>query len=70
MRKAVGRDIGSGAARFGSGEEDGAFGHHLNLFLELAGTGGAVDTAAAGENGVVAAGPIDGVARRGREKGE
>ena len=70
MREAVWRDVGGGAERDAVGVQHGAFGHHLNLFFELAASGRAVDAAAAGENGVVAASPIDGVVGRGREEGE
>ena len=59
----VGRDIGGGAQRHAIGVQDGAFGHHLNLFLEFAASRRAVDAAAAGEHGVAAAAPIDGIVR-------
>src|SRR5260370_13961971 len=70
MREAVWRDVGGGAQRDAVGVQDGAFGHHLNLFLEFAASRGAVDAAAAGQNGVAAASPIDGVLGSGSEEGE
>ena len=36
VREAVRRDVGGGAQRHAVGVQDGAFGHHLNLFLEFA----------------------------------
>ena len=63
----VGRDIGGGAQRHTIGVQDGAFRHHLNLFLEFAASRRAVDAAAAGEHRVAAARPIDGIAGRGSE---
>src|SRR5450759_3723458 len=66
----VRRNVGSGAERRPIGVQDGAFGHHPNLFLEFAASRRAVDAAAARENGVAAAPPIDGVARRGSEQRE
>src|ERR1035438_4832062 len=69
--EAVRRDVGGGAERHAIHVQDASFGHHLNLFLKVAASRRrAVDTAAAGENGVAAAAPIDGVRRRGREQRE
>src|ERR1017187_1322976 len=68
--EAVRRNVGGGAERYPIRVQDRAFGYHLNLFLEFAVARRAVDAAATCENGVAAAPPIDGVARRGSEEGE
>jgi hypothetical protein len=42
VRKSIRRDIGGRAAGRAIGKQHRTFGHHLNLFLQLAGPGGAV----------------------------
>ncbi len=59
-----------GSARFGGGEEDGAFGDERGGWFERAPLAGAFEAAGAGEERVAAARPIDGVGSGGGEEGE
>ena len=68
--EAFGSDIGRGAARDGGRIEHRPLRNHLEVALQIAGAGRRFDTAAANQDDVIAASPIDGVCGGRREERE
>src|SRR5579863_10631882 len=62
MRKTLRRDVGHRAARLGAGDQHGAFENHSRGALNITPARVALDTPAAGSNGVVSSAPVDRVA--------
>ena len=70
MGEALGRNIGRGATQRAARIEHRSFGHHLNLLLQRARSGGAFDAAATFDQAVIATRPLDGIGRGGRKERE